>query len=60
MITEERKGELMSNLEYSVQRFLDKQGIIDMAIEGEGVNGEEEEFLRSCLSYFAVELPEGE
>lgn len=58
MISEERQGELMADLEYSVNKYLNNQGILDIAI-GDGCNtGEEEEFLRSCFSYFSVMLPE--
>lgn len=58
MISEERQGELMADLEYSVNKYLNNQGILDIVI-GDGCNTwEEEEFLRSCFSYFFVMLPE--
>ena len=61
MISEERQGELMAGLEYSVNKYLDRQGIVEEAIEGTAcIDGEEEEFLRSCFSYFSVMLPNKE
>lgn len=37
MISEERQGELMADLEYSVNKYLNNQGILDIAI-GDGCN----------------------
>lgn len=59
MISEERQGELMADLEYSVNKYLNNQGVLDAI--GDGCNTwEEEEFLRSCFSYFSVMLPNKE
>lgn len=58
MITEERKGELMADLEYSVQRLLDRGSIISDAIWSVSETEEEKQFLDGCVSYFSVLLPE--
>lgn len=58
MITEERKGELMADLEYSVQRLLDRGSIISDAIWSVSETEEEKQFLDDCVSYFSVLLPE--
>ena len=58
MITEERKGELMADLEYSVQRLLDRGSIISDAIWSVSETEEEKQFLDDCFSYFSVLLPE--
>lgn len=58
MITEERKGELMADLEYSVQRLLDRGSIISDAIWSVSETEEEKQFLDDCVSYFSVILPE--
>ncbi|UZS00959.1 hypothetical protein [Pseudomonas phage vB_PsaM_M1] len=58
MITDERKGELMANLEYTVNKFLDKSDTVSDAIRSESENEEEKQFLYDCFSYFSVMLPE--
>lgn len=58
MITDERKGELIAELEYSVNRHLEKQWIIAEAIDNLTDDQEEKFFLNSANSYFAVMLPE--
>jgi hypothetical protein len=58
MITDERKGELLADLEYSVNRYLDKQWVISTAIDNLTENEDEAEFLNSCPAYFSVMLPE--
>lgn len=58
MITDERKGELMADLEHSVNKYLDKQWIIESAIDNLTEDQEEKAFLHSTNSYFAVMLRE--
>lgn len=60
MISEGRQGELMANLEYAVNKYLNRQCIVDDVIETDCIDKEEEEFLRSCFSYFSVMLPNKE
>lgn len=54
MISEERKDELVSNLQYYVERFLSKNGITCNIIEDITENEEEEDFLHSCIKNFEV------
>lgn len=58
MITDERKGILMADLEYSINRYLDKQWIVEEAIDNITEDKEEAIFLRSLNWYFAAMLPE--
>lgn len=58
MITDERKGELMADLEAYVNRYLDKQWIISEAVDCVVEDDEEAAFLNSTNYYFAVMLPE--
>lgn len=60
MITDERKGELMADLEASINRYLDKQWVIADAIDNLTENEEETRFLHTCDNYFAVMLSEKE
>ena len=56
MITDERKGELMADLEYNVNRHLDKQWVIAEQINYLTEDTDERKFLHSCNNYFAVML----
>jgi len=58
MITNERKGELMAEFEYSVNRYLDKQWVISDIISNIAEDEEETRFMNNLNYYFAVLLPE--
>lgn len=58
MITDERKGELMAEFEYSVNRYLDKQWVISDVISSIAEDDEEAQFMNSLNYYFAILLPE--
>lgn len=58
MITDERKGEIIADLEYSVNKYLDRQWVVEQAIDNLTDNQEERRFLNSANKYFAVMLPE--
>ena len=50
MISEERKSQLVSAVEYDVNKYLSKQSIVYYAIEGAAEDEEEQEFLQN-LNY---------
>ena len=58
MITDERKGELLADLEQYINRYLDKQWVVAEAIDSIVEDKEEAQFLHTCNYYFAAMLPE--
>jgi hypothetical protein len=56
MISEARKSEVASQVEYAVQRYIDKQGLVEEAIWGLDLTEEELEYIRTCWSHFTVEV----
>lgn len=54
MLTEERKAQIIAEVEYSVNKHLSKQDIVNEAIYGGNYDGEEEEFLRECNWWFEM------
>ncbi|MGL5013023.1 MAG: hypothetical protein ACRC6V_01875 [Bacteroidales bacterium] len=57
MITDERKSELIADLEYSINRYLDKQGLVSDAISSITNDKEEDKFLESLRYRFSVDRP---
>jgi len=58
-LTKDRKIELASELEYYVDRYLDKQWIVSDTIANITDDQSEREFLNSLVYYFKVDLKEG-
>ena len=57
MITDERKTELIADLEYSINRYLDKQWVVSETIHCIANDEDENKFLKSLNYYFLVDRP---
>lgn len=57
MITDERKSELIADLEDSINRYLDKQWLVSDTISSLTNDKEEDKFLESLNYYFLVDRP---
>lgn len=54
MLSEERKKELVADLEYAVNKYLDKQWIVSEASSNIAQNEEEKVFLQKLDGYFEI------
>lgn len=57
MITDERKGELIADFEYYINRYLDKQWLVSDTIGSVANDEEENKFLSNLNYYFLVDRP---
>lgn len=55
MLTEERKAELVADLEYAVNKYLDKKWIVSEACSDIAEDEEEKEFLQELNGYFEIQ-----